>query len=121
MTAVRRRERRARRAGTALLLLAAVFAPFLAYVWSHLQIVGTGYRIEATETRLGELDQENRRLRLLRSRLMSLRAIEDRARALGLGRVPPGRVLVVAAPGAPAPHPPELAKASRPPEAVAGP
>ena len=47
---VKRRESRGRRAGVALLAMAAVFAPFLAYVWSHLQIVGTGYRIEATET-----------------------------------------------------------------------
>ena len=72
-----------------------LLAPFLLYVWGHVQIVTAGYSVEVTEARLKVLEQENRALRVARARLSALPRIEERARRLGFLPVDPSRVVVV--------------------------
>ena len=96
---MKHRQSRRRQALAVVGASAFILAPFLAYVWSHVQIVTIGYQIEATEARLHALEQENHALRLSRARLESLPAIEARALALGLVPLPPTRLMVVTLPG----------------------
>ena len=58
----------------------ALGAGLLAYTWVHIEILDTGYRIDAHEKRLHELLQEERRLRLEASYLAQPGQIEERAR-----------------------------------------
>lgn len=60
------------------------------YVWSHLQVLDAGYRIDELEQGLHELQQHERRLRLEAAHLSNPRRIEARA-AAELGMVPPER------------------------------
>ena len=75
---------------------AALLTPFLIYVWGTVQIVSNGYQIEATETRLLSLEQQNRALRLEKARLESFSRIEERARARGLEPLNPSRIVALA-------------------------
>ena len=95
---MKHRRSRGRQALMVFCASAGVLAPFFLYVWSHVQIVTIGYRIEETEARLRELQQQNRALRLERASLESLPIIEARARLLGLEPLPPTRLLVITRP-----------------------
>ena len=95
------RKDRLRQAATIVAFSAALLAPFLLYVWGHVQLVTAGYTIEATEEKLKHLDQENRALCLERARLQSPARIEERAKKLGFEPLSPGRLVVVSEPGRP--------------------
>ena len=81
-----------------LVRVVAVLLPLglalLGYTWVHLEVLDTGYRINALERRLDGLTREERELRLEAAYLESPRQIEERA-AGELGMAPPalGQVL----------------------------
>lgn len=89
--------RRSRARQIALILVASggFLAPFVLWVWGHLEIVKTGYDIESLNERLDELEHENRSLFLERARLQSLPRIEREATKLGLAPLPLDRIVVV--------------------------
>lgn len=60
----------------------------LGYTWLHLEVLGSGYRIEAHEQRLQELRRRERHLRLEEAYLASPQRIEGRATG-ELGMRPP--------------------------------
>ena len=90
---------RTRQAAVLVGATTAVLAPFLLYVWSHIQLVTTGYAIEATESQIQALEQENRMLRLERSRLSAAPLVEERARKLGLVPLAPDHIVLVSMSG----------------------
>jgi len=79
------RERDRRRVRELVLVLATVgplLLALLAYTWIHLEVLRTGYRIDAEERRLRQLVQSERQLRLEASYLGSpertaARAVSD--------------------------------------------
>jgi cell division protein FtsL len=77
---VRERDRRRQRE-LAVVLLAVVClgGGLLAYTWIHLEVLRTGYRIDALEKELTQLTREERQLRLEATYLASPPRIERRA------------------------------------------
>jgi cell division protein FtsL len=70
------------RLGAAILV---VGLSLLGYTWLHLELLGSGYRIEALEQRLAELRRRERHLRLEEAYLASPQRVEGRAtRELGM-------------------------------------
>ena len=93
----RRRMRELLRLGGAIVV---VGASLLAYTWLHLQLLGSGYRVEALEQRLADLERQERHLRLEVSYLSSPQRVETRAtRELGMKAPELAQVLFVAADG----------------------
>jgi cell division protein FtsL len=72
----RRRMRELLRMGAAILVVGLAF---LGYTWLHLELLGSGYRIEALEQQLNELERRQRHLRLEAAYLASPQRIESRA------------------------------------------
>lgn len=86
---VRERDRRRLRdLGLVLLVLAPVGLALSAFTWVHLQVLDSGYEIEALEQRLHELHRQESQLRLEASYLASPKVIERRA-VEELGMRPP--------------------------------
>lgn len=81
----RRRMRELVRLGAAILVVGLAL---LGYTWLHLELLGSGYRIEALERRLHELQRRERHLRLEEAYLASPQRVESRATA-ELGMRPP--------------------------------
>jgi cell division protein FtsL len=92
---VRERDRRRQRelAGVLLSVL-CLGGGLLAYTWIHLEVLRTGYKIDALDRQLGELTQQERQLRLEASYLASPTQIERRA-LRDLKMQPPGLEQVV--------------------------
>ena len=92
---VRERDRRRQRelAGVLLSVL-CLGGGLLAYTWIHLEVLRTGYKIDALERQLAELTQSERQLRLEASYLASPIQVERRA-AGELGMQPPALEQVV--------------------------
>jgi hypothetical protein len=94
------RERDRRRLRELVLVLATVgplLLALLAYTWIHLEVLRTGYRIDAEERRLRQLVQSERQLRLEASYLGSPERTAERA-ASDLGMQAPvlGQMLFAA-------------------------
>ena len=60
----------------------------LGYTWVHLELLGSGYRVDALETRLHDLERRERHLRLEEAYLSSPQRVEARA-TKELGMKPP--------------------------------
>ena len=60
----------------------------LGYTWLHLELMGSGYRVEGLETQLHELERRERHLRLEEAYLSSPQRVETRA-SKELGMKPP--------------------------------
>ena len=87
----RRRLRELARLGAAILVVGLAL---LGYTWLHLELLASGYRIQAHEQRLQELRRRERHLRLEEAYLASPQRVEGRAtRELGM-RPPELRQLV---------------------------
>lgn len=77
---VRERDRRRRRELlTILLAIAPVGVCLLVYIWTHLQVLEAGYRIDDLAHRLHDLAQKERHLQLEVSRLANPVLLEQRA------------------------------------------
>jgi cell division protein FtsL len=77
---VRERDRRRQRElAVVLLSVLCLGGGLLAYTWIHLEVLRTGYRIDALERELTELTQTERQLRLEAAYLASPSRIEQRA------------------------------------------
>lgn len=77
---VRERDRRRQRElAVVLLSVLCLGGGLLAYTWIHLEVLRTGYRIDALERELTELTQTERQLRLEAAYLASPSRIEKRA------------------------------------------
>jgi cell division protein FtsL len=77
---VRERDRRRQRElAVVLLSVLCLGGGLLAYTWIHLEVLRTGYRIEALERELTELTQTERQLRLEAAYLASPSRVEQRA------------------------------------------
>lgn len=81
-----------------LMLVVGALVPLglglLTYTWVHLEVLDTGYRINALDRRLDELTREERELRLEAAYLESPGHIEERA-AGELGMTPPSLTQVL--------------------------
>jgi cell division protein FtsL len=77
---VRQRDRRRMhellRVAVAILVIGLAL---LGYTWVHLELLGSGYRVETLETRLHELERRERHLRLEEAYLSSPQRVEARA------------------------------------------
>lgn len=92
---VRERDRRlVRELALVLLVVLSLGGGLLGYTWMHLEVTRTGYRIDELETRLTELNREERELRLEASYLASPQQVERRAVA-ELGMHPPALEQVI--------------------------
>jgi cell division protein FtsL len=92
---VRQRDRRRLRdLARVVALLLPLGVGLLAYTWAHLRVLDAGYRINALERHLVELNRQERELRLEAAYLESPQRIEARATD-ELGMTPPelGQVL----------------------------
>ncbi|MCB1056342.1 MAG: cell division protein FtsL [Acidobacteria bacterium] len=88
---VRERDRRRRRELVVIVMAALPLGLcLLVYIWSHLQVLDAGYRIDSLEQSLHALSQQERRLRLEAALLSSPQRIEQRA-VDELGMAPPRR------------------------------
>jgi cell division protein FtsL len=77
---VRERDRRRQRElAVVLLSVLCLGGGLLAYTWIHLEVLRTGYRIDALERELTELTQTERQLRLEAAYLASPSRVEQRA------------------------------------------
>jgi hypothetical protein len=83
---VRERDRRrVRELAVVLATVGPLLLALLAYTWVHLEVLRTGYRIDAEERRLRQLVQSERQLRLEASYLGSpARTAERAASELGM-------------------------------------
>jgi cell division protein FtsL len=92
---VRERDRRRQRElALVLLVVLCLGGGLLGYTWIHLEVLRTGYEIDALEKRLGELTKHERQLRLEASYLAGPSQIERRA-VEELGMQPPALEQVV--------------------------
>jgi hypothetical protein len=79
----RRRVRELLRLGLAILFVGVAL---LGYTWLHLELLGSGYRIEGLQQRLHELQRRERHLRLEEAHLASPERVESWAtRTAGMG------------------------------------
>jgi cell division protein FtsL len=92
----RRRMRELGRVGVAVLVVGLAL---LGYTWLHLELLGSGYRVDGLETRLHELERRERHLRLEEAYLSSPQRVETRA-SKELGMRPPELAQLVFAGGA---------------------
>lgn len=81
----RRRMRELVRVGLAIVVVGLAL---LGYTWLHLELLGSGYRVEVLEQRLHELERRERHLRLEEAYLSSPQRVEARA-SKELGMKPP--------------------------------
>ena len=81
----RRRMRELVRVGVAILVVGLAL---LGYTWLHLELLGSGYRVEGLERQLRELERRERHLRLEEAYLASPPRVEVRA-SKELGMRPP--------------------------------
>ena len=87
----RRRMRELVRVGLAILVVGVAL---LGYTWLHLELLGSGYRVEGLEQRLHELERRERHLRLEEAYLSSPQRVESRAvRELGMRAPELGQLL----------------------------
>jgi cell division protein FtsL len=70
------------------LAIVVVGLALLGYTWLHLELLGSGYRVEVLEQRLHELERRERHLRLEEAYLSSPQRVEARA-SKELGMKPP--------------------------------
>ena len=91
----RRRMRELGRVGVAVLVVGLAL---LGYTWLHLELLGSGYRVDGLETRLHELERRERHLRLEEAYLSSPQRVETRA-SKELGMKPPELAQLVFAGG----------------------
>ena len=79
----------------------------LGYTWVHLELLGSGYRVEGLEQRLHELERRQRHLRLEEAYLSNPQRVETHAlRELGMKPPELGQLLFADAATNPAPAPP---------------
>jgi cell division protein FtsL len=87
----RRRMRELGRLGVAIL---TVGLALLGYTWLHLELLGSGYRVEGLEQQLRELERRERHLRLEEAYLSSPPRVEARAsKELGMRAPELGQLL----------------------------
>ena len=90
----------------AFLLCLVIGGSGVGYVWQKNQIYELGRQIKMREIRLGELRNQNKKLRDQQAMLQSPEMLDQRVRELNLGLVPvhPSQILRLAEPAAPAPR-----------------
>jgi cell division protein FtsL len=102
---VRERDRRRiRELGRVAVAILVVGLALLGYTWLHLELLGSGYRVENLEQRLHELERRQRHLRLEEAYLSSPQRVESRAeRELGMRPPELGQLVFADAPGGASP------------------
>ncbi len=96
----------------ALLLCLFIVGSGVGYVWQKSQITQLGQQQKQLETKLAELENQNKKSRLAMAELLRSDRLERRANALRLGLLPPAPSQVVSRPEpraepAPRPAPPQ--------------
>jgi cell division protein FtsL len=84
----RRREMR-----TFSAVMSVLFLLVMVYVWQHFSAIEIGYHVEAQKLQVGQLQEENRQLRLSEAQLTDPGRIDRVARQLGLNEPQPGQVV----------------------------
>ena len=97
---VRGRKRRVSAELRPMLLAGGVLVlALLFYVWQHIQVVRVGYQIEGLREVRATMIQEGKALKVTRSRLRSLKRVEQLARGkLGMVNPTPGQVIFLQEP-----------------------
>ena len=86
-----RRMRELRRVAAAIVVVGLAL---LGYTWLHLELLGSGYRVQGFEQRLQELQRRQRHLRLEEAYLSSPQRVEARAsKELGMRAPELGQLL----------------------------
>ena len=75
------------------LTMGVFFFLTMVYVWQHFSAIEVGYRVEAQKTRVEQLREQNRQLRLNEAQLSDPGRIDRIARQLGLDTPLPGQVV----------------------------
>jgi cell division protein FtsL len=83
--------RREMRSFTAV--MSVLFLLVMVYVWQHFSAIEIGYHVEAQKQQVGQLQEENRQLRLSEAQLNNPGRIDRVARQLGLNEPQPGQVV----------------------------
>jgi cell division protein FtsL len=83
--------RREMRSFTAV--MSVLFLLVMVYVWQHFSAIEIGYHVEAQKQQVGQLQEENRQLRLSEAQLTEPSRIDRVARQLGLNEPQPGQVV----------------------------
>jgi len=73
--------------------MAMLFALVMFYGWQHFCSIEYGYRVESEKQQLGQLEEQNRQLRLTEAQLGDPARIDTMARQLGLTAPHPGQVV----------------------------
>ncbi|HXT50362.1 MAG TPA: cell division protein FtsL [Thermoanaerobaculia bacterium] len=111
---VRQRDRRRmRELGRVAVAVLVVGVALLGYTWLHLELLGSGYRVDTLETKLHELERRERHLRLEEAYLSSPQRVEARA-SKELGMKPPELAQLLFAGGAAVTATANSAKPARP-------
>src|SRR6202789_33695 len=84
----RRREMR-----TFTAVMSVLFLLVMVYVWQHFSAIEIGYHVEAQKLQVGQLQEENRQLRVSEAQLTNPIRIDSVARPLGLNEPQRGQVV----------------------------
>jgi cell division protein FtsL len=74
-------------------VMSVLFLLVMVYVWQHFSAIEIGYHVEAQKQQVGQLQEENRQLRLSEAQLTQPGRIDRVARQLGLNEPQPGQVV----------------------------
>jgi len=75
------------------LVMSALFALVMVYVWQHLSSIEMGYQVESQKQLVEHLREENRQIRLTEAQLTEPQRIDIMARELGMNAPEPGQVI----------------------------
>ena len=75
------------------IVMSALFALVMVYVYQHFSAIEMGYQIEAQKTQVEQLREQNRQFRLTEAQLSEPQRIDRIARQLGLDAPQPGQVV----------------------------
>jgi cell division protein FtsL len=75
------------------LVMSALFALVMVYVWQHFSSIEIGYKVEAQKQQVEHLREENRQIRLTEAQLTEPKRIDVMARQLGMDAPQPGQVI----------------------------
>ena len=93
------------------LAMSMLFCLVMVYVWQHFSAIEVGYKVEAQKTRVEQMREENRQLRLAEAQLTDPQRIDVLAKQLGLNVPQPGQVVRPDGMGGSDPNAPVMAQA----------
>ena len=93
------------------IVMSVLFCLVMVYVWQHFSAIEVGYKVEAQKTKVEQMREDNRQLRLAEAELTDPQRIDVLAKQLGLNVPQPGQVVRPDGLGVSDPSAPVLAQA----------